>query len=41
VVGVLVVALRPLTGILLLLVREEVLHLLLIRLRSRTSRIVW
>ena len=41
VVGVLVVALRPLTRVLLLLVREEVLHLLLSRLRSRTSRIVW
>jgi hypothetical protein len=39
-IGVLVVALRPLTRVLLLLVREEVLHLLLIRLRSRTSRVV-
>jgi hypothetical protein len=41
VIGMLVVALRPLTRVLLLLVREEMLHLLLIRLRSRTSRIVW
>jgi hypothetical protein len=39
-VGVLVVALRPLAGVLLLLVREEVLHWLLIRVRLRASRVV-